>query len=53
MITVRMGRRASEAHLALLIAGETVGRVYTNYPIKGHTRKLRGKQKYLVIKGTV
>ncbi len=53
MITVRLHSRVKETELALLIAGETMGRVYVNYPIKGHTRKLYKQNKYLITNGTI
>ena len=53
MITVRIGKRHDEAQFALLMAGETKGRVYTNYPIKGHTRKVYGQKLYKVVNGLV
>lgn len=53
MITVRIHKRHDEAQFALLMAGETKGRVYVNYPIKGHTRKVYGKELYEVTRGLV
>lgn len=53
MITVRVRGKHNEAQLALLIAGETKGRVFVNYPIKNHTRKVRGKNIYKVTNGLV
>ena len=53
MIIVKLGRKERERAFALLIAGETTGRVYTTFPIPKHTRKQRRSKLYRVTRGSV
>lgn len=41
MIVIKLGRKERERDFALLIAGETQGRVFTTFAIPKHTRKVR------------
>lgn len=53
MIIIRGGKRSKEAGIALDIAGYVNAKVYVNYPIKGHTRKVYKKELYEVTNGLI
>lgn len=44
MITIRLRNKEKETALVNLLHGEVLGRIYTNFPIKGKTRKVRRKR---------
>lgn len=44
MIVIRLRNKEKETKLVSLLHGEVLGRIYTNFPIKGQTRKVRRKR---------
>ena len=49
MIKVILRSREREAALVELLHGETRGTIFTNFPIKGKTRKMRRGKMYKVV----
>lgn len=49
MLKIRGNRRSAEVDLAMMLAGEAKWRVYLNFPVRYHTRKLRGTKWYLFV----
>lgn len=49
MIMIRCGNREAEKKIALMLHGETPGKIFLNFPMPGYTRKRRKSQWFEVI----
>lgn len=49
MIKIYLRNKQKECALVELLHGETAGRIYTNFPIAGKTRKVRHSKMYQVV----